>query len=177
MKSHSFTAIIEMIGINPYVQIPETILKEIFVQAGKTKGHIPIKGTVNKQLYTQTLLKYSGLWRLYINTTMLKNSPKRIGEEINITIEFDPSDRTIAPHPKFLEALKNNLEAKSKFDNLSPSAKKEMVRYITSLKTEESRDRIIERAITYLLGKSTFIGKKSWSNDQYTTLYTSRTSK
>ncbi|MGA9639379.1 YdeI/OmpD-associated family protein [Flavobacterium sp.] len=160
MKSYCFNATIEIIGINPFVKIPENILLGIFSDAGKTKGYIPIKGTVNNLDYQQTLVKYSGLWRLYINTTMLKNSPKCIGEEINITIEFDPSDRTVEPHPKFIEALENNLKAKSKFDSLTPSMQKEMVRYISFLKSEETRDKIIERAITYLLGKSTFIGKK-----------------
>lgn len=135
-------------------------MTEIFIQAGKNKGHIPVVGMVNKLLYQQTLLKYSGLWRLYINTLMLKNSPKRIGETIEVTIEFDPSDRKIKPHPELIEALKNNLIAKSKFDHLTPSMQKEMVRYISSLKTEESRTRNIERAINFLLGKSPFIGKK-----------------
>ena len=70
-------------------------------------------------------------------------------------------DRTIKAHPKLIGALKNNLEAKSKFDKLSPSMQKEMVRYISSLKTEESRNRNIEKAIDFLLGKSSFIGKKT----------------
>ncbi len=161
MKSHSFHATIQIIGINPYVEVPEAILNEIFIQAGKNKGHIPVAGTVNKLSYQQTLLRYSGLWRLYINTLMLKDSPKRIGETIEVTIEYDPSDRTTKPHPKLIEALKNNSEAKSKFENLSPSMQKEIVRYIASLKTEESRNRNIERAINFLLGKSSFIGKKT----------------
>lgn len=160
MKNYSFDATIEIIGINPYVQVPETILKEIFSQAGKNKGHIPVAGTINGLPYKQTLLKYSGLWQLYINTLMLKDSPKRVGETIKVTIEYDPSDRTIKPHPKLTEALKSNLEAKSKFDNLAPSIQKEIVRYISSLRTEESRNRNIERAINFLLGKSSFIGRK-----------------
>ena len=159
MKNYSFNATIEIIGINPFVQVPEVILSKVFTDAGKTKGHIPIKGKVNNLPYQQTLVKYSGLWRLYINMQMLKDSPKRIGEEIKVTIAFDSSDRTIKPHPKLMHALKNNRIAKLKFESLSPSAKKEMVRYINLLKIEESRDRIIERAINYLLGKSTFIGK------------------
>src|SRR5690606_38356193 len=137
------------------------ILNEIFIQASKNKGHIPVAGTVNGLSYQQTLLKYSGLWRLYINTIMLKNSPKRIGEIIEVTIEFDLSDRAIKPHPKLIVTLENKLEVKFKFERLSPSMQKEMVRYICALKTEESRDRNIERAINYLLGKGTFIGKKT----------------
>lgn len=159
MKSYAFHAILEIIGINPFVQVPEAILNEIFIQAGKNKGHLPVAGTVNNLPYQQTLLKYSGLWRLYINTLMLKNSPKRIGETIKVSIEFDPSDRTIKPHPELTAALKNNLAAKSSFDKLSPSMQKEIVRYISSLKTEQSRTRNIERAVHFLLGKGTFIGK------------------
>lgn len=134
MKSYAFQASIEIIGVNPYVQVPEAILTEIFNQAGKNKGHIPITGTINGLLYSQTLVKYSGLWRLYINTTMLKDSPKRIGETINVTIQIDSSDRTIQPHPKLTEALANSPEAKRVFDGLNPSMQKEIVRYIANLK-------------------------------------------
>ena len=103
---NKFKADIEIIGINPFVFVPEKILKRIFKQAGKDKGAIPINGLINEKPYKQTLVKYLGAWRLYINTSMLKNSPKRIGETIEVTIEFDTSDRTIKPHPKLIAAFK-----------------------------------------------------------------------
>jgi len=160
MKSYTFQATLEIIGINPFVSIPGDILHAIFKQAAKDKGHIPVTGTVNDTVYQQTLLKYRGLWRLYINASMLQNSPKRIGESIDVTITYDTADRTIKPHPQFIKALENNLEAKQSFNKLAPSMQKEMIRYIANLKTEQTRSRIIDRAINYLLGKSTFIGKK-----------------
>src|SRR3546814_19888947 len=98
-----FTAKREIIGINPYVFVPEDILTGIQAQAGKDKGPIPINGTINGKLYRQTLVKYSGAWRLYVNLEMLKNSPKRIGETVPLEIAFDPVDRNITPHPKFAE--------------------------------------------------------------------------
>lgn len=158
--TYRFKAVIEIIGINPYVSVPEDILDKIFAQAGRSKGHIPIKGTVNKVPYKQTLIKYSGDWRLYINTTMLKDSPKRIGEAIELTIGFDLLDRTIHPHPKLLEALQRNKEAKAVFEGLSPSLKKEIVKYISFLKTEQSVDKNVARAIDFLLGKGKFIGRE-----------------
>ena len=88
---HPFKAEIKLIGINPFVFVPEKILSEIFKKAGKDKGHIPVCGTINGVPYTQTLVRYSGEWRLYVNTVMLKNSPKRIGETIEISIAFDPT--------------------------------------------------------------------------------------
>ncbi|MGZ3821562.1 MAG: hypothetical protein ACXVB6_13275, partial [Mucilaginibacter sp.] len=50
--------------------------------SGKDKGHIPVCGSVNRKPYKQTLVKYKGEWRFYINSTMLKDSPRRIGEMI-----------------------------------------------------------------------------------------------
>jgi len=125
---------IEIIGVNPFVSLPEEVLTRIFNESGKDKGTIPICGTINGKPYKQTLVKYSGAWRLYINTTMLKNSPKRIGETIEITVGFDTSDRTIKPHPKLEKALADNQEAKMKFDSLQPSRQLEIVRYISFLK-------------------------------------------
>ena len=158
-KMLSFKADIEIIGINPFVFVPPRILKAIFRQAGKDKGKIPICGRINNAPYKQTLVKYSGEWRLYINSSMLKNSPKRIGETIELTIAFDDSDRTIEPHPKFIQALQANEKAKAIFDDLRPSLKLEIVRYIVNLKTEESVDRNIIKAIEFLLGKGRFVGR------------------
>ena len=156
---HSFKAIIQIIGINPFVFVPEKVLRSIFKKAGKDKGHIPVCGTVNGKPYTQTLVKYSGHWRLYINTTMLKDSPKHVGETIVLTISFDPADRSIAMHPKLENALKDGKAAKAVFDKLSPYRRKEIVRYIAALKTEESIERNVQRAIQSLLGNGSFAGR------------------
>lgn len=155
-----FKATIHIIGINPYVSVPGKVLEKLFKKAGKDKGKIPICGTVNGKPYTQTLVKYSGEWRLYINTTMLKDSPKHVGETIEITVDYDPADRTIKPHPTLVKALKENKDAKQVFDSLSPSLQNEIVRYISYLKTEESIDRNVLKAISFLLGKERFVGRE-----------------
>ena len=163
----TFKANIEIIGINPFVFVPENVLTELFIQAGKDKGPIPISGLINGKPYKQTLVKYRGFWRLYINTIMLKSSPKRIGETIEISVAFDASSRKLIPHPKLINALQENSEAKTVFDALIPSRQHEIVRYIGSLKTEESVDRNVARAINFLTGKERFIGRdKPWTTDR-----------
>lgn len=157
---NNFKAKLEIIGINPFVFVPSEILKNIFEEAEKNKGTIPIRGTINGKPYQQTLLKYSGEWRLYINMVMLKDSPRRIGEIIEVEIEFDPSDRSIEMHPKFAEALSKNQEAKLVFDGLAPSLQNGIVKYISNLKTEKSTDKNVIRAVNFLLGKESFIGRK-----------------
>lgn len=130
-------------------------------EAGKEKGPIPIKGLINKNPYRQTLVKYTGHWRLYINTIMLKDSPKRIGETVSISIAFDPDDRKLKMHPGLEKALSKNKTAKENFKKLPASRQQEIIRYISNLKTAESVERNITRAINFLSGNGSFVGRQS----------------
>lgn len=62
-------------------------------------------------------------------------------------------------HPTWVIALNNNEKAKRVFDSLSPSRQKEMVRYISNLKKEESVDWNVVRANKFSSGKRTFCRK------------------
>jgi hypothetical protein len=157
---HRFKTTLDIIGINPFVYVPEQILEDIFAHAGKNKGPIPVSVVINDNKHKQTLVKYRGAWRLYINNQILKNSPKRVGETIDITIEFDPADRSIKPHPEFLKALDQNTEAKQVFENLSASRQKEIIRYISSLKSSDSVSKNVQKAIGFLTGKNRFVGRE-----------------
>src|SRR5829696_3178383 len=117
---NSFSAKILKIGINPYVGIPEDMLESIFEQAGKSKGPIPIRGTVNGKRFTQTLVKYQGAWRLYINGRMRESAGIDVSDLATIRLEVDPSPRTEPIHPKFARALDRNKNAKIAFETLIP---------------------------------------------------------
>jgi hypothetical protein len=156
---YNFTANLNLIGVNPFVFVAHEILQPIVSHASNQKGKIPVRGTINQLPYQQTLVKYSGDWRLYINAKMLKNSPKRIGETLEITIEVDPTDRRLEQHPQLMEALQANPPARAIFESLRPSLQHEIVRYITKLKSQESIDRNVGRAINFLLGNGRFIGR------------------
>ncbi len=154
-----FSAKIYKIGINPYVLLPSVILKFLFREAGKKKGNIPVKLIINEQLFIQNLVKYSGKWRLYLNTPMRKIAGKDVGDIIEINIEFDPSERITPMHPKLEMALQKNIKAQQAFYQLSTSRQKEILRYINFLKTEESVDRNVKRAIGFLTGTEKFVGR------------------
>jgi len=159
LSSFTFSAKIEIIDINPYVVLPVSVLENIFTQANKTKGPIPIKGTINKHPFIQTLVKFRGEWRLYLNTPMRTGSITKVGDTAIFSIAFDPELREIPMNPTLKKALKENAAAKNIFDSLRPSLQKEIVRYISFLKTEESIDRNVDNAIQFLLGKKRFIGR------------------
>lgn len=154
----TFKAVIDIIGINPFVFVPDKVLAAVLEEAGKEKGPIPIKGSINKNPYRQTLVKYAGHWRLYINTVMLKDSPKRIGETVTISIEFDPAERKLPMHPGLAKALAKNKIAKANFNQQPASRQQEIIRYISNLKTAESVERNITKAINFLSGNGSFVG-------------------
>ncbi len=156
----AFNADIRIIGINPYVLLPEATLKKLFAQAAKDKGPIPVRGTLDGHAFIQTLVKYAGDWRLYLNGPMLKAARKGVGDRVSVRIAFDPSDRSIPMHPALETALKKDLTAAAVFEGLSPSRRKEIVRYIHHLKSEAAVKRNVERAIGFLLGSVRFAGRE-----------------
>ncbi|WP_148910376.1 YdeI/OmpD-associated family protein [Sphingobacterium allocomposti] len=156
---YEFEASLDIIGINPFVFVPEHILDTIFQDAGRDKGPIPIKGYVNENPYTQTLVRFKGSWRLYINMKMLPASPKRIGEIITVSIGYNPTESILDIPADLMEALSENSKANAIFLELPPYLKKEIIRYISALKTPASRAENIRRAIGFLLGENRFIGR------------------
>src|SRR6185369_2591614 len=157
----SFSAKIQIIGVNPYVLLPSELLKHIFQKAGKDKGAIPVQLKIGDKEFIQNLVKYSGKWRLYLNGPMRKAAGKDVGDTIDIQIEFDSKPRITPMHLKLKKAFKENKKAKNVFDKLSPSRQKEILRYINFLKSEESVDRNVQRAIAHLAGKQSFVRRKN----------------
>ena len=151
---YTFSATIYKIGINPVVDTPDEVLKAIFEQAGRSKGPVPVRGTINGAEFLQTLMKYQGAWRLYINGPMLKDSGLSVGDIANIEIEFDPRPREEPMPPKLRAAVRKNANARKAFDLLPPSRRKEILRYINSLKSADSIERNVARVISQLSGSS-----------------------
>ena len=159
MDMFKFKAKIEIIGINPFVFLPERVLRKVFLQAGKDKGKIPVVMKIDGHEFQQTLIKWSGAWRLYLNTPMRKAAKKDVGDVANFEIAYHPDERVFPMHPKFEKALRENKEAKKIFDSLRPSLQLEINRYLDSLKTESSVDRNVTKAIQFLLGKERFVAR------------------
>ena len=149
-----FSATIYKIDINPVVDPPEMVLAEIFQKADKSKGPIPVRGKLNGVEFSQTLVKFRGAWRLYINAPMLKDSGLKVGDIANIDLEYDPRQRDVAMPNALVNAFGRDRSAREAFDRLTPSRQKEILRYVGSLKTREAVVRNVERVIRQLREKS-----------------------
>jgi len=148
----SFSATIRIIGVNPYVAVPPKILSALFKKAGKTTGPLPVAGKLNGHRFIQTIVKYRGKQRLYLNTPMRKAAGIDVGDRANVEVEFDGRPRIVPIHPKFKRALAKNKKALRTFQRLPPHRKKEILRYINFLKTAKSVDRVVSRMVKQLAG-------------------------
>lgn len=149
----AFIKKIEIIGINPYVEVSENVLEQLFKQSGKDKGPIPVKGMLNGKPFTQTVVKYQGLWRLYLNTPMREASQTQVGDTVTVTLEYDEEPRTVEMPEEFKHALAQSKLAQESFEKLPPYRQKEITRYLAGLKTEETLTKNIQKTIDFLEGK------------------------
>ncbi len=158
-----FVSQIKLLGVNPYVIPPADVLEFIFKQARKHKSPIPVKGKLNGVWFRQSLVRYRGKWRLYINGQMAKKSKlpftgsvtQIVGQTVEIAVMVDRSPIVYAMIPKLEVELNQNIGARENFDQLTAGRRKEIFRYLGSLKTEDSLDRNIHRVIAHLVGKET----------------------
>ena len=156
----NITAKIGIIGVNPYILLPQKMLKELFASAGRDKGAIPIRVGINKENFIQNLVKYSGEWRLYLNMPMRKAAGKDVGDLITISVHYDAAERRTPMHPKLKEALAKNKAANKVFLSLPQSLQKEIMRYINNLKTDASIEKNVKKAVEFLKGGSRFVGRE-----------------
>ncbi len=150
-----FSKRIDIIGINHYVTPPPAVLAKLFKQAHKQTSPIPVRGYINGQLFYQTLVRYQGDWRLYVNTPMLKSTGLKVNDKAEFEIIFDNVSRVQPMNPELAKALKNNAEAAAAFHNLTPGRKKEILRYLNNLRSPQTLHTNVGRVIGHLLGKDT----------------------
>lgn len=148
----AFSATIYNLGINPVVDPPDDVLTVIFEQAGRSRGPVPVRGKINGSEFLQTLVRYAGAWRLYVNGPMLRESGLSVGDIAKVEIEFDPRPREVPMPPRLKAAFRKNTAARKAFESLPPSRQKEILRYIGSLKAAESIERNVARVIAQLSG-------------------------
>ena len=150
----TFVATVRKIGINPYVRVPAAIVRKLHREAKREAGPIPVKGKLQGKAFSATVVRYSGLWRLYLNTAMRDSARVDVGDEVTVGVRLDTTPRT-EPFPRKLTlAFAKSKAAREAFEKLAPSRQKEILRYLNSLKRPDTLDRNIGRVIQFLEGKA-----------------------
>lgn len=149
----AFHARIQLLGINPWVALPARELSALFRAAGHDKGPLPVRGLIDETPFRQTLVRYQGEWRLYLNTPVRRAAGKEVGDRVLVTVELDPVPRREPVPPELKQALAEQPALKAAFAALAPSRRKEISRNLAKLKSAAARERNLQHVLRYLAGE------------------------
>jgi len=148
-----FSATVWKIDINPYVKVPDRIVRKLHQDAKKETGPIPVTGKLQGKAFLATVVRFRGMWRLYLNTSMRPAASVEVGDKVTVGVRLDQTPRTEPSPRKFTLALSQNKKAKEAFQKLVPYRRKEILRYLNNLKQPETLERNIGKVIQFLQGK------------------------
>jgi hypothetical protein len=150
---HSFQAKIYQTGINWCVDVP----KEITAQLTVVKGYIKIKGQINGFDFTQTLVPVKNApYRLFVNFIMMKGGKTALGEVADFVIEQDTvAEDKRYPMPDLLAIALRENDLEIAFERLTAARKKDILKYLSYVKTEETMQRNIAKLVNQLKDNAT----------------------
>jgi hypothetical protein len=146
----AFRAPIRKIGINPYVRVPAAVVRALLERAGRSAGPIPVKGTLQGQRFAANVVRFRGLWRLYLNLPMRKAGGVDVGDEADVSLQADAAPRVEPMAPALARHLAKDARTQAAFEALSPYRRKEILRYLNRLKQPDSVERNVAKVMKYL---------------------------
>jgi len=162
-----FKAKIERKGINPYVMVSSARARRI--KAGWQRPMpvlIQVDGRPDPAWAVNMMPVGDGRFYLYLDGTIRKAAGTGIGDIVEVSIAFDHAYRSGPQHdmlPAFAARLAQDRQAGARWESLSPSLKKEILRYLANLKSDGARQRNIERAIRVLGGAKERFLAREWN--------------
>jgi hypothetical protein len=158
---------VRIIGANPYVLLSADQALEL--KKG-WRGPIPVKFRIMKcpdSIWRVNLMPVrDGTFRLYLNGVIRKATKVGVGDAVTVDVRFDDDYRGGPLHSMpswFSQGLEEDPAAMSGWEALSPSRQKEILRYFAGLKSDEAKQRNLERALHVLAGgRGRFMGR-SWN--------------
>lgn len=124
------------------ISIPVEIIEKL--GAGKKP---PIKITLNGYTYRSTVAVMGGKFMVGVSADTRKAAGVKGGDKLIVDIEVDSEIREVILPADFQKALDENSKAKKFYETLSYSKQKNHVTIIDQAKTDETRQKRIEKAI------------------------------
>ena len=162
--SMRFRSVIEILGVNPYVLI--SAKRAMKIKKGWCKPlpvRIRVNGKPEKPWRINLVPRGDGSFYLYLHGNVRRASKTKVGDAVNIELEFDDEYKSGPAHPVpawFSTAMRQNPAAKQTWNGLTPSLRKEVLRYLSRLKSPEAKSRNLKLAMSALSGTRTrFLGR------------------
>jgi|SRR5271169_463306 len=139
---HVFSAKIYKVGIIRFVDVPADVSRAI--SNGAT--HVPIMGAVEHIPVRSTLVsRGKGCYRLAIHGDIRKKLGVDAGAVVEIAIERDEESREPVLPPALVLALRISPKAQASFREMTAALRRQVVRYLTSVKQQNTLERRVRK--------------------------------
>jgi len=168
IRAVEFRSTIRVLGVNPYVLVSKRHAER--VKSGWRKPMpvlVRINGRPRESWRINMMPRGDGSFYLYLHGTVRKASGTKSGDRVRVRLSFDTAYRggPARPMPSWFRIpLAGNAKAYAAWNALTPSRKKEVLRYFFALKSDDARRRNLERALAALSGRPGRFMARSWTN-------------
>jgi hypothetical protein len=117
-----------------------------------SKARVPVAGTMNGFAFRNSLLPQGdGTHAMAVSKALQTGAKARAGDLVSVSIEVDRAERTVVVPSELKKRLASHPQARTVFDSLSYSHRKEFAEWVGSAKQPETRERRAEKSIALVL--------------------------
>jgi bifunctional DNA-binding transcriptional regulator/antitoxin component of YhaV-PrlF toxin-antitoxin module len=148
----------EIMKFRTYVEPPEPmrgleVPPEVVESLGQGKRP-PVTITINGHSWKSRVAIMRGRYLLGLSNANRRAAGVKIGDEVEVEVEFDREPRIVVEPSDFTRALNGDPIARAAYDRLPDGRKRQHVREIETAKKPETRIRRIEKALATLRGSA-----------------------
>jgi len=162
-----FEAEIERKGINPFVLVSAERAQAIMPGWKKPMPVlVRVNGKPERAWRVNMMPAGDGSFFLYLDGIVRKQAGADVGSAVTVSVTFDADYRGGPQHemlPAFSAGLEQNREASARWESLTPSLQKEVLRYLANLKSDAARIRNVELALSVLGGAKGRFMARDWN--------------
>jgi hypothetical protein len=163
----TFRGRIEIVGVNPYVRVSAARARRL--KSGWRKPlpvRVQINGAPTRAWRINLMPRGDGSFYLYLAGIVRGASHTKVGDRVDVQMRFDEKYRGGPAHRMpawFKQSLRDNPLAMQGWRGLSPSRKKEILRYLVRLKSQQAQARNATRAVRVLAGAQERYMARDWN--------------
>jgi len=137
-----FSGKIYKVGVIRYVDVPADASRAL----GAGTAHLPVRGEVEGMPVRTTLVSRGrGCYRMAIHSDVRKKLKVDVGAFVEIALERDDESREPALPPALVLALRQSPKAQAEFRRMTTALRRQVVRYLISVKQQATLERRVEK--------------------------------
>jgi hypothetical protein len=154
---HIFSGKIYKVGIIRYVDVPADVSRAI-----GDGPHVAVRGEVEGVPVQTTLVSRGrGCYRMALHSDIRKKLRVDAGAFVEVALERDEESREPALPPALVLALRQSPKAQAEFRGMTTALRRQIVRYLTSVKQPSTLERRVGKFVRRLEQMSKKRSKKN----------------